>query len=120
MGVTPDAEVTPDMGRCTSLEIMQMRGRFISALAGSNQVKYIRIFLLFLNSELCPGVTPCPNLPYSSSHVLLRFHTGYFVYLLYRHLFIYRRLIFICRFFHMALLCFHMAQLFCVRIVGGR
>ena len=37
-------------------------GRFVSALADSNQVKYMRIFLSFLNSELCPGVTQCPKL----------------------------------------------------------
>ena len=55
------------MGRCTGLEIIRCeektRGRFVSALVGSNQVKYIRIFLSFLNSELCPCITQCPKLP---------------------------------------------------------
>ena len=36
----------------------------------ANQVKYIRIFLLFLNSELCPGVTPCPKLPPFTLHLI--------------------------------------------------
>ena len=63
MGVTPDAEVTPDMGRNTGLQIIhsaKTQGRLVSALVGSNQVKYI---FLFLNSELCPCITQCPKLP---------------------------------------------------------
>ena len=52
-------------GRNTGLEIIsctKTRGRYFSALVGSNQVKHIRIFLSFLNSELCPCITSVPYL----------------------------------------------------------
>ena len=45
-------------GVSTGLEIIRCAKKRDedSALVGSNQVKYMRLFLSFLNSELCPCV----------------------------------------------------------------
>ena len=60
-------KVTSDMGHCTrGLEIMRCEKNARKIC----QVKYCRIFLLFLNSELCPGITPCPKLPPFTLHQL--------------------------------------------------